>query len=83
MDEIRYVENQQEYYIIHLLEAQQLIESEHKEGDPSRYIFQRRGKVIAPKEGVEKRNETEAKREEANLEGKTRDVQEKKEVDMR
>ena len=45
-------------------------------------IFQRRGKMMVPEEGVETRNKSEARREEAESEGKLGDVQEKEEVDM-
>ena len=54
----------------------------HKEENCNRYVFQKHSKVMVPEEGVGKRNETEARREEAKSEGKIGDDQEKEEVDM-
>ena len=54
-----------------MLKAQQLIELEHEKEDLSRYVFQRCSKVMVPEERLEKGNKTEARREEAESEGKT------------
>ena len=81
MEETHHGENRQAF-IIHLLEAQQLIESEHEEEDPSKYVFQRHEKVMVLEERVEKGNEIEARREKVEFEGKIGDVQGKEEVDI-
>ena len=46
------------------------MESKHEEEDPSRYVFQRQGKMKVPEERGEKGNETEERREEPEVKDK-------------